>query len=439
MDDFPDVKDIEDCFINNAKLDQIEAYLGRFNPIRIMRMENMEIRHSAILAWLLDPLETHGFGDKFLRAFLSQALRGQDSKYEPSALDVSQADLRDAKIRREKQNIDLFVASPSNGWAFIIENKFQSKQHSGQLKRYSDHAIEEARDAGLSFKHRGIFLTLHEEDPDEEAQDGYVTLRYEDVCTILNALLNGGAANIGTEVRQFLVHYLEIIRDAAGMNDEQTRMEALAKKLYRTHTKVLDFVMKHGASTEFTMAAEILFGSDRKNGDEVAVEGHSYMINRYNDRQFSFLPAPWRASLGGESKKQLWTGCGNWWAEYPLICWFQLYKEDDGVKGRLRLFAEIGPLDNPEHRLKLIELIKNAADKASINEIQFSANAEKPKARFSKFLKAPGNSIPIADVSDLEVIEQGMRRLLKKFTPTFEMVSESLPDFVKFVENEDSL
>ncbi|MFC3530420.1 hypothetical protein ACFOMH_19820, partial [Paracoccus mangrovi] len=37
----------------------------------------------------------------------------------------------------------------------------------------------------------------------------------------------------------------------------------------------------------------------------------------------------------------------------------------------------------------------------------------------------------------LEVIEQGMRRLLKKFEPVFDAVAQSLPRFVKFVEDGD--
>lgn len=166
--EFPDTKDIEECFINNTQLDIISGYINRFNPIRVMRMQHMEIRHSAILAWLLDPTETHGFDDKFLRAFLSEALRGQDAKHEPTALDVSQADLRDAEIRLEKQNVDLLIVSAQNGWAFVIENKFYSKQHGGQLKRY----LDQVKDAELGLKHRGVFLTLHDEDPDEEAKDG---------------------------------------------------------------------------------------------------------------------------------------------------------------------------------------------------------------------------------------------------------------------------
>lgn len=431
LDSLPTVDDFEDCFVNNTDLDRISGYLNRFNPIRIMRMESMEIRHSAILAWLLDPRETHGFDDKFLRAFLAQALRGQDTKHKPTALDVSQADLRDAEVRREKQNIDLFVASSSNGWAFVIENKFHSKQHSGQLKRYIEHAKKEAKVSGLEFQNRGIFLTLHQEDPHEEAKDAYVTLRYEAICTILENLLNGGGPRTSVEVRQFLSHYLEIIKDAAGMSDEQTAMEALAKELYLSHKKVLDFVMEHGATTEFALAIEQLFPRALKYGDTFDFEGVSYMLNKINDHRFSFLPVSWRDSLGGESREGPWNGCEKWWAGYPLICWFELYKADDGVKGSLRLFAEVGPLSDAECRDELIKGIKELANKCDTGKIQFG----KSSRLYSKFLESSGNTVQIVDVSDSVAIEDGITRLFKKFGPTLATVTESLPKFMKYVED----
>ncbi|MFK7867447.1 MAG: PD-(D/E)XK nuclease family protein, partial [Alphaproteobacteria bacterium] len=62
----PNVNEIENLFINNADFSTLNAQLNRFNPIKIMKMESMEIRHSAILAWLLDPNENHGLGDHFL-------------------------------------------------------------------------------------------------------------------------------------------------------------------------------------------------------------------------------------------------------------------------------------------------------------------------------------------------------------------------------------
>ena len=85
--------------VNNTDIKKIRAYIERFNPIKIMEVEQKEIKHSNILAWLLKPEENHGLGDTFLKAFLSEALRGQRSTGRPSALEVSQADLMDADIR----------------------------------------------------------------------------------------------------------------------------------------------------------------------------------------------------------------------------------------------------------------------------------------------------------------------------------------------------
>ena len=113
--DVPTLGEMEKLFVNNPDLEEIGAYLGRFNPIKTMGMEQMEIRHSAILAWLLNPQETHGLRDTFLKGFLSAALREHDAPC-PSALDVSQADMTDAEVRREWRNIDLLLLSPRNGW-----------------------------------------------------------------------------------------------------------------------------------------------------------------------------------------------------------------------------------------------------------------------------------------------------------------------------------
>ena len=113
----PSTEELESLFVNNESMAKIETYINRFNPIRVMKMERMEIRHSAILSWLLNPGESHGLDDKFLKAFLGEALRGHSSLGSPSALDIARADLRDATVRLEWQNIDIFIYSEKNAWA----------------------------------------------------------------------------------------------------------------------------------------------------------------------------------------------------------------------------------------------------------------------------------------------------------------------------------
>ena len=172
----PSWEELEKLFVNNQEFEKIQTAQSRFNPIKIMRMENMEIRHSAILAWLLDPQESHGLGDVFLRAFLAQACQGSSSLILPSALDILHANMMSAEVRVEWQNIDLLVHSPINKWVFIIENKFWSSQSENQLKGYMDRTIKAFPEDYLL---RGLFLTLNE----EERENQNISLdQHEFVC-----------------------------------------------------------------------------------------------------------------------------------------------------------------------------------------------------------------------------------------------------------------
>ena len=46
---------------------------NRFNLFEAVNMVRQEIRHSSFLAFLLNPAESHGLGDRFLRAILIAA------------------------------------------------------------------------------------------------------------------------------------------------------------------------------------------------------------------------------------------------------------------------------------------------------------------------------------------------------------------------------
>ena len=159
---WPTETDLEKLFVNNPDLDRLEAYLNRFNPIRIMRMEGMEIRHSNIIGWLLDPLENHGLGDRFLKSFLAEAMKNGNKEARPSSLDIIQADLRDVEVYREWQSIDLLLLSRLNNWVFIIENKFHSTQHGKQLPKYVDKVRNAFEHDERRLNIKGIFLTLQD-------------------------------------------------------------------------------------------------------------------------------------------------------------------------------------------------------------------------------------------------------------------------------------
>ena len=65
---------LDKFLVDNAELEELSARLSIFNIFRVLRIEQAEIRHSNALAWLLDPRESHGLGEAFLRRFLSTIL-----------------------------------------------------------------------------------------------------------------------------------------------------------------------------------------------------------------------------------------------------------------------------------------------------------------------------------------------------------------------------
>lgn len=420
----PGHAELENLFVNNPDFDELGAYLNRFNPIRIMRMEGMEIRHSNILAWLLDPIETHGLGDQFLKAFLSQALRGESAKGSPTALEITLADLHDIEVRREWQHIDIFLLSRRNNWAFIIENKLHAAQHSGQLSGY----VAKVRSAfepeeGL-LDIRGVFLTLHDEEPEDAS---YATIGYDAICDLLSRVLATEGQSLGQQVQIFLEHYIEIVKEAAGMSEERERFEKLARTIYRQHRKVLDFIVKHGSSTNFSLALDDAFGEGWEENKRLTVGKVSIVLLGTRGDQFSFLPAQWFDALGGTGRR--WPGCEKWWWGFPVICWVQMFPGDKGTEGTLRIFAEVGPLNEHHARKELIDSIKQKAADVGLKDIIFQKTATNEGKKYSKFLK--NNSVSIKDIQDIEEISRSLAILFRKYEKSFDQLECVMSDFAK--------
>lgn len=423
----PSYDELEQLFVNNEALSSIEKHLNKFNPIKVMKMEGMEIRHSAILAWLLDPKETHGLADSFLKAFLAEALRGNGHK-KPNAIQISQADLRDAEVRCEWKNIDIFILSPQNRWAFIIENKVYSTQRKNQLSEYRQRVEElyrtQTTDTEKPLEISGIFLTLNEEAP----EDGeYVPIRYGAICTFLKLYLNQEAYQLQPEVTTFLTHYLHVLEELMGKSKERTEMESLARQLYRDHKKVLDFILEHGAGSDFALAAHRLLGDNPDHGQEFEIKGRKYIYTGLNDRMFSFLPANWHEALCGFDLS--WEGCERWWAGLPLICWVEIGAHADGKRGYLKLTAEVGPIKDYGFRKSLIERIELMKTEKELN-ISFTKGAKREGALYSRFFHSNGANLD--DTQNSEEIFLKIENLVNKFKDEFDAVASVLPEFREY-------
>ena len=428
----PDLDDLESLFVNNPDLDEIRAHLSKFNPIKTMGMERMEIRHSAILAWLLDPQQTHGLGDKFLKAFVSEALRGENATMQPSALEVSQADMMDTEVRREWQNIDILLISPRNKWVFVIENKFDSGQRTNQLSRYLE-TVKKTFDKG-DFPHiRGIFLTLWGDDPED---DRYAPIQYGSICDILEMQALSGRHPLTAEVETFITHYLEVIREAdmSKTSKKQKELEQLARQLYRDHRRVLDFIIEHGKATDFSSVCHAVFGEKPKYLSTTKVDEKSFVFGRSETNRFSFLPRSWYEALGEDEFR--WPGCENWWMKFPVIMWVELAPNSGGAAGSIKLIAEVGPISDHPFRHHLINTILETSKYNSKLRIGFQSGAAEKGRQYSKMFKK--NNFDVDDIQDHDKVVNTIKEALKDFRPEIDAIADVLPKFKKHGKEKES-
>jgi len=126
------IKDRLSDLLVDPEFEKLELWIKLPNFFSILDASRTEIRHSNFLGWILDPNDTHGMGELFLRKFLRDIF--SDEKITScSQFDVDGFDLRDVEIRREWKHIDLLIVHED--FIVVVENKIDSRDHSDQLKR----------------------------------------------------------------------------------------------------------------------------------------------------------------------------------------------------------------------------------------------------------------------------------------------------------------
>ena len=84
---------------------RLEKLLNKFNVFDVLNIVTLEIRHSNVLAWLLNPNESHNIGVKALKLFL-------ESIPTPSGVDLTSlingsSKIDSVSVFREWEHIDL--------------------------------------------------------------------------------------------------------------------------------------------------------------------------------------------------------------------------------------------------------------------------------------------------------------------------------------------
>lgn len=228
-----DIDALNNLLVDTTILEKLEDNFNKKpNIFSILKVENREIRHSNLLAWLLNPQENHNLGSTFLKKFIETYLRINNI----STKNISCWNLDNIKVLREWNNIDLLLLDDNNKVAILIENKIHTKEHDNQLERYYNTANEAFRDYDICY----IYLTLDGSEA-PYLRDVWLSMSYESILNILEDIINNYQLN--NDVIFILDNYKETVRSLIDM--ENPEIKELCIKIYEKHKKAIDLIIEN--------------------------------------------------------------------------------------------------------------------------------------------------------------------------------------------------
>ena len=196
----------------------------------------LEEFHSNVLAWLLNPRQSHGLGDRFLERFLIRAgVRPVGSLSDWAATDVTREWLN--VVDGQPGYLDILVVNEAEPVLCAIENKVFSSEHGEQLTRY-----RKALEASYStYTRYYVFLTPWGTLPfREEEKEYWIHRTYSIVFDIVQQIVaNNGSATNG-DVGAFLRQYATTLRRDIM---PETSISQLARRIYLEHQEAMDQII----------------------------------------------------------------------------------------------------------------------------------------------------------------------------------------------------
>ncbi len=238
-----------------------EVRLGFKNSLNVFEaaaLGRQEIKHSRMLAFLIDPSKGHCLSGEVLKKMV---LRNFGSLHVPlSGGGVKPTRLildgvGDLHVQCEWKNIDVLAYSESQRLVVAIENKIDAKESSkageSQLSRYAD--IIETEPKFAEFSKLFLYLTVEGEEPTD---DRWCTVMHEDVLGFVleaydDATQTGSMTN---EAGFFVKNYIDFLRRNVVTSAE---LEEECRLIYQHHKELIDKIIEFaGASGGVSDLAE---------------------------------------------------------------------------------------------------------------------------------------------------------------------------------------
>jgi hypothetical protein len=234
QDRLTDTGVLTEFVVHNAELEQLEDNLRQFNIFEAIGMQWQELRHSAFLAFLLDPQQPHGLGDDFLKKVLQTALLGNKTTPLPvNIVKLHLMTLTQTRVERESNNIDILLLNDEYELAVVIENKVWTGEHTNQLDRY----YRTIQRQYPRWRIIGLYLTPDGTVPSDRR---YLPISYTDIAGIIETLVISRKTVLGPDVRTLMTHYVHMLRRNI-VNDAE--IDDLCRQIYQKHKRAIDLIL----------------------------------------------------------------------------------------------------------------------------------------------------------------------------------------------------
>lgn len=366
---------------NSPEFAKLHSRFSRFNPFKILRVDQFEIRHSNILSWLLNPNENHQLGSFFVKKLLARTFLKEENEAlvkEQDMMWLHKLLFHDLHVQREvktsnNKRIDLLASSESQKFVLLIENKYKSGESEGQLDEYLSFVRKHFEGCRII----PIFLSL---DSSEPSNKEYFILSYTDILGILKEYMDVNGSQLFEPVKEFISYYIDILEDELVQDEEEI---TLAIQVYKEYKDAVDFLYicaNNNRSNKFlnkalvrkviSLSAEdkeiiqIIYFTHQETVNFIYTMGNSVIREAFinfayqneiseenrNDhiRIPSFVFPEWR-SLDGV----VGVPTQDWWLNNALIVWFERLWDN-----KLKLTVEVGPLPYDERIVLLNTLEK---------------------------------------------------------------------------------
>jgi hypothetical protein len=328
--------------IEGSKPNQLEKLLNKFNVFDVLRNPTREIKHSNVLAWLLDPNESHNIGNKALKLFLE--IIPTPSDVDLTSLINGSSEIDSVDVFREWEHIDLsiLIKSGSKRFLIIIENKIKTKDSYKQLEKYRNRVENKFKE--VKYQKIFIYLTPEGDEPKDKNELQYWNLL--SYGQIVSGLLNKVTLVAKGDVKKFIDQYVYILGRIILEDDEVNK---LSNEIYKKHNKAINLIIE--------------------NKDDIQKEIESFVNEKIKKENFILeysTKTYIRFTTETLSEKIKIQGNGEWHELIDKIVLFEFENKPD----RLSLKLVIGPGEGGNQLLSFMKSYKKIFTKNTSDAIE---------------------------------------------------------------------